>query len=127
MLQDLMKFQEGKEYSSVRALFLNWERYRFSKDKEENNAYVEEVRQETRRLQSVLRDRYHYDAGQPEDIYNIPSRLSAEDLDHYVSGAILDFAKLQTPKSKLMIVYYNGHGGPGDPKKDGTQGLVISG
>lgn len=90
-----------KAYSAVKAVFLNWEDCNLDP----------EVRNETISLQTVFRDKYHFDAGNPEDIYQIPSKLSAAEVNAYISQAILSFSKLNTSNSKLMIVYYNGHGG----------------
>ena len=70
---------------------------------------------------------YFFDAGVSEDVFDIPSQFSADSLFEHIFHATLEFSKLQTPKGKLMIVYYNGHGGPADPDGDQVRGLLIGG
>ncbi|KAH0556069.1 hypothetical protein GP486_005994, partial [Trichoglossum hirsutum] len=123
MLLELLKRKNGKDYSAVKALFLNWKEYDFNG----KEALVSKVRKETRRLQTVFREMYHFDAGESEDVFDIPSQFSADSLFEYIFHATLEFSKLQTPKGKLMIVYYNGHGSPADPDGDQVRGLLIGG
>jgi hypothetical protein len=112
-LRQLLGRQKGKTYSNVKVLFLNWKECNLDP----------QVREETIQLQEVFRERYHFDAGDSHDIYQIPSKLSADELEIYIQKALLDFKKVGAEQDKLMIVYYNGHGGI-NPK---TRGLMIAG
>ena len=69
------------------------------------------VRDETVKLQTVFREKYHFDTGGPGDVYQIPSKLSEAHLVNHISNASLEFSEPDTTKDKLMIVYYNGYEG----------------
>lgn len=98
--KELIGLRQRKAYSHVKVLFLNWKECDLDPT----------VTEETIKLQKVFRDMYHFDAGNPKDVYRIPSKFSAEELNHHMSTEILNFAKVEKGKGKLMIVYYNGHG-----------------
>jgi len=112
-VKKLLGHQRRRIYSNVKVLFLNWKECNLNS----------KVRDETIELQRVFRDLYGFNAGEPQDIYQIPSKLAADELKLYIQQAILDFKKVDAKRDKLMIVYYNGHGGI-NPK---TRGLMIAG
>lgn len=99
-LQRLVASSKEQKYSAVKVLLLKWEQCDLDPT----------VENETLELQSVFRDLYGFDAGYSTDVFRIPSQLSEDALDAFVSNAKLTFSQLQTSEKKLMIVYYNGHG-----------------
>jgi hypothetical protein len=100
-LKRLVESTKEQKYSAVKVLSLKWEDCDLDPT----------VEKETVELQSVFRDQYGFDAGHSTDVFRIPSQSSQAALQAYVSNAILAFSQLQTSEKKLMIVYYNGHGG----------------
>ncbi|KAF2654629.1 hypothetical protein K491DRAFT_693676 [Lophiostoma macrostomum CBS 122681] len=113
-LKRLLGNNEAKSYGAVKTAFLNWEKCNLDPV----------VHDETVKLQTLLREDYHFDAGEEKDIYRIPSSHSTQELNDYISSLILGFSKLKTGgKDKLLIVYYNGHGGVNPT----TKNLDISG
>lgn len=112
-VRGLLEATGPKSYAMVKAVFLNWE----SCDLDPT------VHNETVNLQTLLRDEYLLDAGVENDIYQIPSSEPTLELDQYVTSVLLEYSKLDTSgHHKLMIFYYNGHGGV-----DSSNNLIISG
>ncbi len=113
-LSRLLEHRGRKSYGAVKAVFLNWDECNLDPS----------VRDETIELQTLLRKQYNFDAGEATDIYRIPSKQPGPNLSAFISSSILEFSQHQIHgKDKLMIVYYNGHGGI-DAK---SRRLLISG
>ena len=101
-LENLRGVSGKRSYGAVKAVFLNWDKCDLDPD----------IRDETEKLQTLLRDQYHFDAGKAANIYRIPSDYPEVELKSHIASIIKDFSKVDADsKDKLMIVYYNGHGG----------------
>jgi hypothetical protein len=113
-LKELTDHSKKKSYGAVKAIFLNWADSNLNPN----------VYDETIVLQTLLREEYRFEAGSAADIFLIPTKYPTEKLQSYISNSISDFCDYETHgKDKLMIVYYNGHGGI----QQGTRELLIGG